>query len=201
MSTISQNDLNTIQQLFSTITPVTETDVNTIGVSLKKTAYHKGEKILDIGQIETRINFVIKGIVHMYTFLDGEAFTINISLPGMLFNSLDSYIYSQPTNDIQEAVTDVEIIYLEKKNVEILLKQNNSFCYIYAKLYEQVLNTREQRTLLLQYKSAHKRYNHFIHNIANAERYLLEVPQKLVAHYLGLAPETYCRIKKQFLKK
>jgi CRP/FNR family transcriptional regulator, anaerobic regulatory protein len=201
MLPISQNDLNIVYHLFSTITPVTETDVNNVGTFLKKTTYHKGEKILDIAQTETRINFVIKGIVHMYTFVDGDAFTINISLPGMLFNSLDSYINSRPTNDIQEAVTEVEIIYLEKKDVEILLKQNNSFAYIYAKLYEQVLNTREQRTLLLQYNSAHKRYNHFIHNIAYAERYVLEVPQKLVAHYLGLAPETYCRIKKQFLKK
>ena len=35
-----------------------------VGGFLKKVKYNKDEKILDIGQTETRINFVIKGIVH-----------------------------------------------------------------------------------------------------------------------------------------
>ncbi len=201
MLTISQNDINIVRNLFSQITPVTETDINEVCFFLKKMKYHKGEKVLDIGQTETHINIVIKGIVHIYAFVDGEVFTVNISLPGMLFNSLDSYIYIRPTYEIQEIVADAEILCLEKKYAENLLKQNNTFCYIYAKLFEQVLNMREQRTLLLQYKSASKRFEHFVHNIYNAERYLQDVPQKLVAQYLGLAPETYCRAKKQFLKK
>lgn len=201
MPTISQNDIDSVSNLFSLITPITETDIIEVCRFLKKVKYSKDYKILNIGQTETCINFLIKGIVHMYTFVDGEKFTINISLPGMLFNSLDSYINNRPTSEIQEVIADVEILCLEKKDVETLMQQNKTFCYIYAKLFENVLNMREQRTLLLQYKSALKRFEHFIHNIANAERYMQEVPQKLVAQYLGLAPETYCRVKKQYLKK
>ncbi len=201
MLTITENDTNTVQNLFSQISPVTEPDIKEVCSLLKKKQYHKSEKILNIGQTETCINFVIKGIVHIYTFVEDEVFTINISLPGMLFNSLDSYIYNRPTLEIQEVITDVEILCLEKKDVETLLRHNNTFCYVYAKLFEQVLNMREQRTLLLQYKSAFKRFENFTQNIASAERYLQEVPQKIIAQYLGLAPETYCRVKKQLLKK
>ncbi|HKK59946.1 MAG TPA: hypothetical protein VJ937_10740 [Salinivirga sp.] len=137
----------------------------------------------------------------MYTYIDGEIFTINISLPGMLFNSLDSYLLEKSTSVIQETISDVEILYLEKVDAEQLMLKNNIFCYIYAKLFEQVLSAREQRTLMLQYKDASKRFNHFINLIPEAKLYLQEVPQKLIARYLGLAPETFCRAKNQYLKE
>jgi len=201
MQNLTNRDIELVYNLFSQITPVTKNDIENVLPFLKKARFKKNEKILDIGQIETRLNFVIQGIVHMFTYIDGEIFTINISLPGMLFNSLDSYLYKKPTTDIQEAVSDVEILFLEKKDAEQLMLTNNTFCYIYAKLFEQVLSEREQRTLMLQYRDAHKRFEQFIQLNPEAKVYLQIVPQKLLAKYLGLAPETFCRVKAQFLKK
>ncbi len=200
MQNITNSDIELVYNLFSQITSVTKNNLEEVIPFLKKVRFKKNEKILDIGQIETRLNFVIKGIVHMYTYIDGEIFTINISLPGMLFNSLDSYLYKKPTTDIQEVVSDVEILFIEKKDTEQLMLNNNTFCYIYAKLFEQVLSTREQRTLMLQYKDAWKRFEHFINLIPDANLYLQEVPQKIIANYMGLAPETYCRVKNQYLR-
>ena len=147
------------------------------------------------------VNLVKNGIVHLYTFIDGDVFTINISLTGMLFNSIDSYIYNRPSTEIQKAIIDVETIYLEKSDVEHLLKKNNTFSIIYAKLFEFQLSEREHRSLLLQYKSAIKRFELFMNTISNSQRYLQEVPQNLLAQYLGLAPETFCRVKAQHLKE
>lgn len=201
MNTISANDKDLIFSLFTKIYPLTNADFQPIVNVLKKASYKKGETILNIGQIETRINFVIKGVVHMYCLIDGDIFTINISLAGMIFNSLSSYTKVEPTNEVQEAITDVDIIYLDKKDIEELLKNNHPFCFIYAKLYEHVLMEREQRTLLLQHKSSYKKYEYFINSIDSSQRYLQEAPQKLVSQYLGLAPETFCRAKNQFLKQ
>lgn len=199
MHNLTNRDIELVYNLFSQITSVTKSDIEDVLPYLKKARFKKNEKILDVGQVETRLNFVIHGIVHMFTYVDGEVFTINISLPGMLFNSLDSYLYKKPTTDIQEVVSDVEVLFLEKKDAEQLMLSNNTFCYVYAKLFEQVLSEREQRTLMLQYKDAFKRFEHFI-NLANAKLYLQGVPQKLVAQYLGLAPETFCRVKSHYLK-
>lgn len=201
MPAITPKDLDLVYNLFSQITPITKKDLEDVLKFLKKVKYKKNEKILDIGQTESRLYFVIKGIVHMYTYIDGEKFTINISLPGMLFNSLDSYMFKKPAIEIQEVISDVELIYLEKTDADKLMLSNNTFCFIYAKLFEQVLSKREQRTLMLQYKDAYKRFEHFINIIPDSKMYLQEVPQKLIAGYLGLAPETFCRVKSQFLKR
>jgi CRP-like cAMP-binding protein len=201
MSTLSQTDIKLVQNLFSQIAPVSSSDIEVIGACLKKASYKKDDTIIDFGQTDTRVNLVKTGIVHLYTFIDGDVFTINISLAGMLFNSLDSYIYNRPSAEIQKAITDVETIYLEKSDVEQLLKNNNTFSYIYAKLFEFQLSEREHRTLLLQYKSALKRFELFMNTISNSQRYLQEVPQHLLAQYLGLAPETFCRAKTQYFKE
>ncbi len=200
MHPITTQELDLIAFLFSQITSVSAKDMDEVSAYLKKASYSKNETILDIGQRETRIRFISKGIAHLYTYIDGEVFTINIAIAGMLVNSLESYISNRPSNDRQVAISDLEVLYLEKRDIEKLMHNNNTFCYIYAKLFESVLNEREQRTLLLQYKSASKRFEYFLKTIVNAQRYLQEVPHKLVAQYLGLAPETYCRIKNQYLK-
>lgn len=201
MSELSQSDIKLVQNLFSQIAPVSIADIEEIGAFLKKASYKKDEIIIDIGQTDTRVNLVKNGIVHLYTFIDGDVFTINISLTGMLFNSIDSYIYNRPSTEIQKAIIDVETIYLEKSDVEHLLKKNNTFSIIYAKLFEFQLSEREHRSLLLQYKSAIKRFELFMNTISNSQRYLQEVPQNLLAQYLGLAPETFCRVKAQHLKE
>ena len=138
MPAITQRDLELVYNLFSQITPVTGADIEDVLTHLKKAKYNKNELIIDIGQTETHVNFVIKGIVHMYTYIDGEIFTINLSLPGMVFNSLDSYLYKKPTCEVQEVVSDVEMLYLHKTDAEKLMLTNNTFCFIYAKLFEQV---------------------------------------------------------------
>jgi hypothetical protein len=60
---------------------------------------------------------------------------------------------------------------------------------------------REKRSLVLQYKNAYKKFELFLLSIAKSEDFLKEVPQKLIANYLSLTPETYSRVKKKYLKK
>lgn len=201
MSVLSQSDIEFVHRLFSKVTSISSTDFEVLGKYLKKASFKKGDNILEIGQVETSISIVTKGVVHMHTYIDGELFTINISIPGMLYNSLNSYINSSPTLENQVAVSDVEILYLEKSDSEYLMQNNHAFCYVYAKLFEYQLSEREHRTLLLQYKSALKRFELFMSSSTNAKLYLQEVPQKLVAQYLGLAPETFCRAKSQYFKQ
>lgn len=201
MTPISSNDINLVYKLFSQIVSISSSDIEEIGKHLKKASYKKDEFLLKPGQTDKRICIVTEGIVHLYTYIDGDVFTINLSLAGMLFNSLDSYIYQRATSEFQQAVTNTEVLYLDKDNADFLMKNNSTFCYVYAKLFEFQLSERERRTLILQYKNAQKRFELFMSTIANAQRYIQEVPQKLIAQYLGLAPETFCRIKSQYLKQ
>jgi len=200
MSNFSKIEIDLLQGMFSMIRPMPSNDFNTLLNYLKRASFKRGETILDIGEFETKINFVVQGLVHMYALIDGDEFTVNIALQGMVFNSLNSFLNGIPTNEKQVAVYDTEILYLENEDIQQLLEESHSFSIVYGKLYEQILLEREQRTLLLQYKSAQMRYEYFINTFNRSQCLLNEVPQKLISQYLGLAPETFCRTKNQFLK-
>ena len=187
--------------MFSQIYPLTQQDFGLIFESLRVKEFKKGERILDFGQIEKRTNFVAKGIVHQTILLEDDLITVDISLSGMYFNNLTSYLEENPSLETQTALTDVEILYLEKNEAEKLRLENHAFCYIYSRSWENVHHEREKRSYMLQTKNAYKRFELFMSTNPNAKRYLAEVPQRIIAEYLNLTPETFSRVKKDFFQK
>jgi CRP-like cAMP-binding protein len=201
MKMLKASEQDMLYSFFEQVYPLTKDDFKNIVKYIKKKEYKKGEFVLNIDQIENKTSFILKGIIHQLVIIDNEAFTIDISLPGMSFNNFTSFVEETPSNQIQEVIADSEILYLEKKDSEKLLIENPSFCYIYSKLYEQVHLEREKRSLLLQHKNAGKRFELFLDTIQKSNRFLNEVSQKLIASYLNLTPETYSRVKKSYYKK
>ncbi|OQD41909.1 Crp/Fnr family transcriptional regulator [Croceivirga radicis] len=185
---------------FNQVYPLSENDFRPLAKAIKKKKLKKGENLLNIGQIETKTSFVLKGFIHQYVTIEGELFTIDFALEGMSFNNFTSYMENSPSNQVQEALTDTEILYFEKEDIEHLLLQSHPFSYSYTKLFEQVHLEREKRSLLLQHKNAYKKYELFLTTIPKAKIFLEQVPQKLIANYLGITAETYSRVKKEYLK-
>lgn len=167
---------------------------------LKVASYKKGEQVLKIGDIETHQNAVITGTIHQYVFLEGRQVTIDITLSDMYFNSLKSYMENSPSQEVHEAITDVELVYFEKVDFEKLLEAKHWICFVYLKILENILLERENRSFLLQHNSAKDKFKLFIESDKCAQRYLKEVSQKLVAQYLGMAPETYSKVKKEYFQ-
>jgi CRP/FNR family transcriptional regulator, anaerobic regulatory protein len=201
MEILKASEEEMLYSFFEQVYPLTKEDFKNIVKYIKKKEFKKGDFILEMGQIENKTSFILKGVVHQFVIIDDESFTIDISLPGMSFNNFTSFVDETPSNQIQEVIADSEILYLEKKDSEKLLIENPSFCYIYSKLYEQVHLEREKRSLLLQHKNAEKRFELFLDTIQKSSRFLKEVSQKLIASYLNLTTETYSRVKKSYYKK
>lgn len=199
MLKVSEEEM--LYSFFEQVYPLTKDDFKNIIKYIKKEEFKKGDFILKMDQIENKTCFILKGVVHQFVIIDDENFTIDISLPGMSFNNFTSFVEETPSNQIQEVISDSEILYLEKKDSEKLLIESPSFCYIYSKLYEQVHLEREKRSLILQHKNAEKRFELFLETIQKSNRFLNEVSQKLIASYLNLTPETYSRVKKSYYKK
>lgn len=186
---------------FSQIYPLSLEDFKMIMQNFKTRSYKKGEEILSFGQIEKRTSLVLRGMVHQTIMIDGEIFTVDISLSGMYYNNLKSYLEESPSIETQTALTDVDVLFLEKEAAEKLRYENHAFAYIYSKSWEKTHLEREKRSYMLQSKNASKRFEIFMNTNENAKRYLGEVPQRIIAEYLNLTPETFSRVKKNFFKK
>ncbi len=186
---------------FNSAAPVTEEMFTEILKHIKKKTYKKGDYILKEGEVEVNANIVVKGVVHQYIYDEGEPKTINLTPQGLSFNSLKSYIEEQPSVEIQEAITDVELIYLTKNDLDMLAHINGQFSYLMFKVYERILLDRENRTLMLQFKNPTKRFRLFHEIVERANFILKDTPDKYIASYLNMTPQQYSNEKKKMLKE
>lgn len=118
MTTTFSKEENILFNFFNQVYPITEIDFIPIVKNIKKKSYKKGEIVLGIGDIETKTSLVLKGFIHQYVIIEENLFTIDFSLSGMSYNNFTSYMENSPSNQIQEAITDVEILYFEKNDIE-----------------------------------------------------------------------------------
>jgi len=196
MNTISQSDYQQFYHFLNAIAPVSESLFANIRPLLKKKCYRKGDAILREGEIETKSKFVLKGVVHQYLFEEDEALTINLTPGGLVFNCIKSYIEGIPSVEIQEAITDVELLFLEKHALEEFAQKNQELSYLLFKIYESILADRENRTLMLQYRNPSKRYQLFYETVKRAQWIVGDTPDKYIASYLNMTPQQYSKEKR-----
>lgn len=201
MTDISNSEKEAILHFLSGNVEMPDKDFEKILCCLKKRSFKKGEIILQEGATSSINYLLLDGMIHQYSIVDGKLFTINIAIPGMAINSFISYFEQKPSYEIHEAIKDTTVLCLEKSDADRLLQESHAFCLLYLMLYKKVHLEREKRSYLLMHKLASKRFELFITTHVRRERYLNEVPQKLIANYLGLTPETYSRVKKAYYKK
>ncbi len=196
MKQILDSDYKALYNFFNDCAPLDDELFQKVCTFLKKKAFVKGESILKAGDVETKSSLVVKGIVHQFIYDDDIPITTNITPKGLPFNSLKSYIEGSPSIEIHEAISDVEIIYLEKQDMEMLAKENHQFSYLLYKIHENILLDRENRMFLLQYRNPQKRFRLF-HEIVERSNWILdETPDKFIASYLNMTPQQYSKEKR-----
>lgn len=201
MKGYSSSESRLLFNFFNSAAPLTNEMYAEILKHVQKKSYQKGDYILKEGEVEIKANIVVKGVVHQYIYDEGDPKTINLTPKGLSFNSLKSYIEEQPSFEIQEAITDVELIYITKNDIDMLAQMNGQFSYLMFKVFERILLDRENRMLLLQYKNPTKRFRLFHEIVERANFILIDTPDKYIASYLNMTPQQYSNEKKKMLKE
>ncbi len=195
MNKITTSDSELLYNFFSFFGPLSDELFAEIIKCFEKKTFKKGESILKIGEIETKAKLVIKGVVHQYVYEDNVPVTINLTPKGFSFNSLKSYLEGSPSLETQEAITDVELLQIDKEDMEGLAKSNHEFGFLLVKTYEYVLLDRENRSFLIQYRNPSKRFKLFHETVVRCNLLLKDTPDKFIASYLNMTPQQYSKEK------
>ncbi|SHJ63477.1 cAMP-binding domain of CRP or a regulatory subunit of cAMP-dependent protein kinases [Reichenbachiella agariperforans] len=201
MNDLSRSDKEILFTFFNSACHLAKETFEEISIYFIKRSYKKGESILKIGEIETKANIVVKGVVHQYIFDEGESKTVNITPKGLGFNNLKSYIVGSPSIEVHEAITEVEIISIEKSDMEMLVQKNQEISYLMFKVYERILLDRENRMIVLQNRNPSKRFSLFYETVERANRILKDTQDKYIANYLNMTPQQYSKEKKFFFRE
>lgn len=161
--------------------------------------FSKDSFLLREGEFCKHSFFVEKGLIRQYSIdKKGKEHTIQFAPENWLVSERNSVFFNQPSAYFIQAVEDSLVLLIEEKLIIALSQKDSAFNEFHNKLLHNHIRQLQKRINLLLGASAEERYFDFISTYPDV---LLRVPQTLVASYLGIAPESLSRIRKELARK
>ena len=154
--------------------------------------FSKKEIITSAGEVENYMNFINKGLIRKYYKTGEEEHIVQISREGHLITSQESFYTRTPSEYFLETIEPSTVLSLTFDDMEKLFAASHSFERLgrLVTVHTMVLKDKWQTSLIMQ--SPRERFLNFV---ANYHEILQRVPQKFLASYLNIKPETFSRFK------
>lgn len=166
-------------------------------IQMGKTIHLKpNELFIRTGAITNKIGFLKKGIMRACVEnTKGEMVTSYFYyLPNNNIVSLHtSYTTQTPSDYCVEAITDCEILYFTRKDIDFCLKKYPKIEVLIRKIAEKQYMINSRRICDFQTKNAKELYDAFLSETGDLSS---KIPQYMIASYLGMSQYTLSKIKK-----
>lgn len=145
------------------------------------------------GSVDTNIYFIENGSLKVFILDDIEERIIRFGYTGNIIVSLDSFLSEKPSEFYIQAIrkTDVKIIPKEVFMAFICESENNR--ELYRQMLEDLVLQQMEREKDLLISSPKERYHRVL---KRSPGLFQEVPNRYIANYLRMSPETLSRLKK-----
>ncbi|HEX5154625.1 MAG TPA: Crp/Fnr family transcriptional regulator [Parafilimonas sp.] len=165
----------------------------------KSMLVEKGELLLKEGEICRHSFFVEKGLLRYYSIdAKGKEHIIQFAPEGWFVSDRESVYFNHPSQYFIQALEESRIIALDENFIAELAKHDPSFMEFNNRLLHNHIRHLQRRINMLLSATAEERYLDFINIYPDI---LLRVPQTMVASYLGIAPESLSRVRKELAQK
>lgn len=161
----------------------------------KKIELNKEETYISAGQIPRKFAIVLRGLFRYYYIDDkGNEFTKGFILPNNVLSSYSAMLHQTPSHFFIQALEDSEILEVNYKKWLELQKNNPFWDKFLIRALEKGFCIKEKREREFLLSDAETRYRVFLMEFPDLED---QVPQRMVASYLGIQPESLSRIRKK----
>ena len=153
----------------------------------------KDEVVLQEGKICKHLYFVESGLLHFYINKDGNSITKFFTEAPYFFTSQASFNAQKPATENIQAI-EKSIIWQISYNQLNELYKLKSWTDFARKIIQEVQFFTEEILEELQTETAEFRYEKML---KNEPQLLKRIPLKILASYLGIAPQSLSRIRKK----
>lgn len=184
--------------MFDSLINVTNEEWNIMKNHLYRVEYKKNDIILMPGENEEFIYFLTRGVIRYFFYSPTKKdFTLGFKTGLNAFCAYTSFITQKPSNVGTQAMSDVvayrvsfsdmEKLYVEMDRMETLSRMFLQLAYV----------EKEEKEFNLLSNTATSFYKYFC---CKYPEIIENVPQKFIASYMGVAPESLSRIKSEIKK-
>jgi CRP-like cAMP-binding protein len=155
--------------------------------------------LLQEGDVCKHLAFIAKGLLRSYNVDEKGNEHINVfGWEGWWLSDFQSFLSGVPAVFNIDAIEDSELMMISLADYNALTLKVPIMDRYFRILYQNSLVTKERRLMSASTHTAEEKYV----QLAESNPHLIErIPQNLIASYLGFAPETLSRIKKNLAFK
>jgi len=155
--------------------------------------FRQSEFISEAGHIEQYFYFVLEGVQAIYIIdQKGEKVVLGFSYEGSPSGVFDSFIQKRPSQSFLEALKPSKMLAINLPDYLKLFESIPSLHKWGHTFFMNVLFGRLEREIELTTLSAEERYIAFMQRCPEE---LKVIPQKYLASYLNMTPETFSRLR------
>lgn len=159
----------------------------------------KKQFLIHSGEVNTFSTFVTSGCLRSYSIdRNGFEHILQFAPKGWWIADLHSLISKQPGQLNIDALCDTEVMVFKREDQEKLFESFPKFERFFRILTENSIAATNNRLLDYMGLSAQERYMQFIKRYPGLTN---EIPQKLIASYIGITPEFLSKLKAESLRK
>lgn len=185
-------------KLLNDIKPLSKKIHNALLDNFHEQPIKKGTILLHEGDACKKLWFLADGLLRSYHNIGNKEITSRIMFRNHIVISPGSFFTQTPATESIEALADCIVVALSFADLQAVYERFPEFNYHTRIITEQYFYKQEQRLYMLRKGEATAKYKYFLENYAD---YLKDIPQKYIASFLNIAPETLSRTRSKLSKE
>ncbi|UZR96291.1 Crp/Fnr family transcriptional regulator [Chondrinema litorale] len=170
--------------------PFSEQNLDIFADKITFKHHKKKEFLVRKNQICRELNFVISGSFRLYTETEKGELTLHFFTENSWSSDLESLLNRKPSKNFIEAIEPSKIAVISLKDIHQLMNLHSDFHMLNGLLADFSISS--SQIISINTKSPDKRYKDLLKNHPD---WINRFPQKYIASYLGITPETLSRVR------
>lgn len=161
----------------------------------KEISLDRNEFLVVSGEVNTNLYLVEEGSLRIFIEDETEEHTIRFGYKNSIITALDCFLKEKPTVFYMQAIKKCQLKMISKEKYISFINESDENKEIWQKMLEDFVHQQIEREIDLITYSPQKRFERVF---KRSPQVFQEIPQKYIASYLRMTPETLSRILKKY---
>ena len=189
--------LELLRQYVSDYAALTDEDFAVLASKIVVRNFDKHVLLIQPGEVERYMNFVTKGLVRTYFYKGRTEVVTVLAKERELVSASASFLSGEPSNYFVETLEPTTLLSISREDLDEVYRQSNRVERLGRLMTTQFVLVKEEWEQEYMRLDTRER---FIRFVEKDPELIQRVPQKYLASYLNMKPETFSRLK-HLLKK
>jgi CRP-like cAMP-binding protein len=184
--------LDALRQYVSRYVPLSNEEFAFLADKLVIRNFDKKQQLVKVGEVETYLNFIVKGLARKYFYRGKTEVITQIAREGEIISSSASFLSGTASPYIVETLEPATFFSISRRHLDKLYENSTRIERVGRLVITHLFLQKEEWEHECIRMDTRERFLHFVHNNPDL---LQRVPQKYLASYLNMKPETFSRLK------